>query len=75
MQASGYRFQALLYSLAVHRYLRQRVPAYDPQQQLGDCWYLFLRAVGLAPAAGVWRNRLAPSLLDAVDTVFAGAMT
>jgi exodeoxyribonuclease V beta subunit len=73
MQASGYRFQALLYTLAVHRYLRGRLHGYDPERQLGDCWYVFLRAVGLAPAAGVWRTRLAPGLLDAVDTVFAGA--
>jgi exodeoxyribonuclease V beta subunit len=72
MDHSGYRFQALLYTLAVHRYLRQRVRGYTPAERLGECWYLFLRGVGLAPGAGVWRHRFPPALIDAVDAVFAG---
>ena len=73
MEHSGYRFQALLYTLAVHRYLRQRLPDYAPARQLGSAWYLFLRGVGLDAGCGVWRQRFSPDLIEAVDAVFAGA--
>ena len=70
MDHSGYRFQALLYTLAVHRYLRQR--GLDPARALGECWYLFIRGVGLGPGLGVWRHRFDSGLVAAVDEVFAG---
>ncbi|MBD8524260.1 UvrD-helicase domain-containing protein [Pseudomarimonas arenosa] len=74
MDHSAYRFQALLYSVAVHRYLRQRRPDYEPQRHLGEACYLFLRAVGLSPAdpeLGLWRHRFDQRLIDAVDAVLA----
>ncbi|GAA0718665.1 UvrD-helicase domain-containing protein [Dokdonella soli] len=67
MDAHDYRFQALLYTVAVDRYLRQRVPNYERDRHLGEAVYLFVRAVGLAPGAGVWRHRFDSALLDAVD--------
>lgn len=45
MIASHYPLQALLYSAALHRYLRWRQPAYDPHQHLGGVLYLFLRGM------------------------------
>ncbi len=73
MDEHHYRFQALLYTVAVDRYLRQRLRgAYRRQEHLGECFYLFVRAVGLAPGAGVWRHRFGDGLLDAVAAVFAG---
>lgn len=70
MDRSRYRFQALLYTVAVDRYLRQRLGAgYDRSQHLGECVYLFVRAAGLAPGAGIWRHRFSDGLLDAVGTV------
>jgi len=69
MDAHAYRFQALLYSVALQRYLRERLPNYSVQQHLGEAIYLFVRAVGLAPEAGIWRHRFDAALLDAVDEV------
>jgi exodeoxyribonuclease V beta subunit len=40
-----YPLQALLYSVALHRFLRWRVPAYDPTRHLGGVLYLFLRGM------------------------------
>ena len=71
MDAHHYRFQALLYTVAVDRYLRQRVPGYARAEHLGDALYLFVRAVGLAPDAGVWRQRFDDALIDAVDGALA----
>ena len=69
MDAHHYRFQALLYTVALDRLLRQRLPRYNREAQLGEAIYLFVRAVGLAPGAGVWRQRFDDALLDAVDRV------
>ena len=74
MTDTGYRFQALLYTVAVERHLRERLgAAYRRQQHLGDCWYLFVRAVGLqlpdGSRCGVWRHRFGDALLDAVQEV------
>ncbi len=73
MDAHHYRLQALLYTVALHRYLRARLGArYRPSEHLGDPVYLFLRGVGLAPGAGVWTQHFSPTLIDAVDAVLAG---
>jgi exodeoxyribonuclease V beta subunit len=71
MADNHYRFQALLYTIAVDRYLRQRVAGYQRDSHLGAAIYLFVRAVGLAPHAGIWNERFDDALLDAVDAVFA----
>ena len=74
MDHSQYRFQALLYTLALDRYLRQRLgDAYAREQQLGECVYLFLRAAGLAPGAGVWRQRFASELIEGAQAALTGA--
>lgn len=74
MDRSRYRFQALLYSVAVDRYLRQRLgTSYCRTQQLGECVYLFVRAAGLGPDAGIWRHRFSDGLLDSVGAVLGDA--
>jgi exodeoxyribonuclease V beta subunit len=45
MVRSHYPLQALLYSVALHRYLRWRQPAYDPGQHLGGVLYLYVRGM------------------------------
>ena len=43
--AAHYALQALLYTVALHRYLRWRLPGYDPEQHLGGVLYLFVRGM------------------------------
>lgn len=45
MMRSHYPLQAILYSVALHRYLRWRLPNYDPAQHLGGIRYLFVRGM------------------------------
>jgi len=40
-----YPLQALLYSVALHRYLRWRLADYDPTEHLGGVAYLFVRGM------------------------------
>ncbi|RNM12457.1 UvrD-helicase domain-containing protein [Nocardioides pocheonensis] len=52
MLHSHYPLQALLYSVVLHRYLRWRLPDYDPQRHLGGVLYLFVRGM-VGPATPV----------------------
>ena len=45
MGHSDYPLQALLYAVVLHRYLRWRLPDYDPATHLGGVLYLYLRGM------------------------------
>jgi exodeoxyribonuclease V beta subunit len=45
MIAANYPLQALLYGVALHRYLRWRLPGYAPEEHLGGVLYLFVRGM------------------------------
>lgn len=45
MGHSDYPLQALLYTVVLHRYLRWRLPGYDPDTHLGGVLYLYLRGM------------------------------
>ncbi len=49
-----YFLQYLLYSVAVHRYLRQRVVGYSYERHFGGVYYLFVR--GISPETGADRG-------------------
>ncbi|MCW8904501.1 hypothetical protein, partial [Sedimenticola sp.] len=74
MARDGYFLQYLLYSVALHRYLAQRIPEYDYERHFGSVYYLFMR--GMSPATGaeygVFRDRPAKRLIEALDRYFAG---
>ncbi|MFZ5493187.1 MAG: exodeoxyribonuclease V subunit beta [Pseudomonadota bacterium] len=68
-----YDLQYLVYTVALHRYLRRRLPDYDYARHFGGVYYLFLR--GMAPgqgAAGIWYDRPAPDLVAALETALCG---
>ena len=45
MMHSDYVLQALLYDVVLHRFLRWRLPDYQPDRHLGGVLYLFLRGM------------------------------
>jgi exodeoxyribonuclease V beta subunit len=45
MAQRHYPLQALLYAVALHRFLRWRLPGYDPAEHLGGILYLFVRGM------------------------------
>jgi exodeoxyribonuclease V beta subunit len=57
-----------IYTLALHQYLRQRVPGYDYDRDFGGVSYVFLRGVSCAagPAYGLFVDRPAPRLVHAL---------
>ncbi len=79
MIESHYPLQALLYDVALHRYLRWRQPGYDPAIHLGGVLYLFLRGMsgpgvtcadGSPPGVVAWRP--APGLVTGLSDLLAG---
>ncbi len=80
MMASHYPLQALLYSVALHRMLRWRMPAYDPEVALGGIGYLFVRGMagpatpvvdGMPCGVFVWRP--AAGLVTDLSELLGGA--
>ena len=45
MYQAHYPLQALLYTVALHRYLRWRLPGYSPERNLAGALYLFVRGM------------------------------
>lgn len=85
MMDAHYPLQALLYCVALHRYLGWRMPGYDPERHLGGVGYLFVRglagpatpsltsATGAATMpAGVFTWRPSTQLVLAASGVLAG---
>ena len=80
MAHAHYPLQALLYSVALHRYLRWRLPGYDPAANLGGARYLFVRGMA-GPGTerrdgrpdGVCCWDLPPAAVVAVSDLLAGA--
>jgi exodeoxyribonuclease V beta subunit len=79
MAHSDYPLQALLYSVAVHRYLHWRLPGYDPAVHLGGIGYLFVRGmvgehtpVHEGCPYGVFQWRPPAATVLALDELFAG---
>ena len=65
MQRAHYPLQALLYTVALHRYLRWRLPGYDPDAHLAGVLYLFLRGMIGAGHAGRRRHAVRRVLVAA----------
>ncbi len=71
MERSHYLLQALLYTVALHRYLRWRLTGYDPDRHLAGVAYAFVRGMTGVEGEGVfhWRppGALVTALSDALD--------
>lgn len=81
MRKGDYVLQALLYSVALHRFLALRLPGYDPNMHYGGISYLFLRGM-VGPGVprdergepyGVFNWRPPVALIEALDECFRGA--
>jgi len=76
MAHSEYDLQALIYTLALHRWLRFRLgDGYDYARDFGGIRYLFCRGLDAArhDSPGIHAQRFAPELVDALDALFGHA--
>src|SRR5690606_5752941 len=79
MRHSEYDLQALIYTLALHRWLRFRLgDAYDYARDFGGIRYVFSRGIDLDAhtgdsTPGIFAHTFPPDLVHALDELFAGA--
>ena len=73
MVTHDYPLQYLIYSVALHRYLRLRLSDYDPDVHLGGAYYLFIRGMQLEwGQSGIFFDKPSTELLLAFDRCLAG---
>jgi len=77
MLDSRYDLQFVLYLVALHRHLADRLSDYDYDRHVGGAAYVFLRGIqpaedGKASGAGVYTCRPDRALIEALDALFAG---
>lgn len=58
MAHDAYTLQYLLYTVALHQYLKSRIPDYRYEQYIGGIFYLFLRGVhpDSGPSCGIYHD-------------------
>ncbi|WP_410473690.1 exodeoxyribonuclease V subunit beta [Guyparkeria sp. TX1] len=73
---SRYDLQFVLYLVALHRHLSDRLPGYDYDRHVGGAAYVFLRGIRSASDtpdnAGIYTCRPPRELIEALDTLFTG---
>ncbi|EGD53536.1 UvrD-helicase domain-containing protein [Gordonia neofelifaecis] len=75
MMSAHYPLQALLYSVALHRYLRWRLADYRPERHLGPVQYHFVRGMAgpeTPPGCGVFEWNLPWRLVVEMSDLLAG---
>ncbi|KPA14120.1 exonuclease V subunit beta [Candidatus Magnetomorum sp. HK-1] len=67
-----YILQYYIYTLALHRYLKQRIKDYDYEKHFGGIYYLFLRGLDKNSTGkyGIFRDRPEYDAINAMDTFF-----
>lgn len=65
-----YDVQYTLYSLALHRYLKARLPNYTPEEHFGGVVYLYLRGMSTSSNTGIYFDRFTSEELDFLDALF-----
>ncbi|MBP6123201.1 MULTISPECIES: exodeoxyribonuclease V subunit beta [Providencia] len=71
-----YDLQYQLYSLALHRYLKQRIPNYHYETHFGGVYYLFLRGIDSAESKnGIFFYRPALNFIEEFDQLFRDAQS
>jgi len=66
-----YDLQYTLYTVAMHRLLKARLPDYSYERDVGGVLYLFLRGVE-APGHGVYADKPSLELVERLDNLLRG---
>ncbi len=71
IQASNYDLQYLIYSLALHRHLKQSLPDYDPAVHFGGVYYFYLRGMNPNNHFGQYFHPIGVETLERLDQLFS----
>lgn len=72
MRHGEYELQYAIYALALHRWLRFRMPGYDYDRHFGGVRYLFCRGLDAdaSPSPGVFARTPPRALIEGMDALF-----
>ena len=73
MAGNFYNLQLSIYAVALHRYLRRRLPGYEYEKNFGGAFYIFLR--GIDPNKrnnGIFSTRPPRKFVEQLDKIFHG---
>lgn len=68
MAKNFYTLQLSIYTVALHRFLQQRLPGYDYEKNFGGAFYIFLR--GLESGGGVFSARPPLKFVEQLEEIF-----
>ncbi len=78
VEKNYYDLQYLIYSLALHRYLKQTLVDYDVEQHFGGVYYFYLRGMTTQSqyhvegiSTGVYFRKILPDELNKLDELFS----
>ncbi|MEP1445900.1 MAG: exodeoxyribonuclease V subunit beta [Paraglaciecola sp.] len=73
MTDHDYHLQAILYTLALHRWLKYKLSDYDYSTHIGGAYYLFIRGMSQSiPGNGVYFVLPERTMIEELDDLFAG---
>jgi exodeoxyribonuclease V beta subunit len=72
MAREHYCLQYLIYTVALHRYLRVRLPGYDYEKNFGGVYYIFLRGLDrqFGQGSGIYRDKPPGPLVRELSDLF-----
>lgn len=71
MYEHHYHLQYLIYSLALHRFMKQRIKNYQYEKDFGGVYYLFLRGMSLTEQGyGVFYHKPDIKIIESLDRMF-----
>jgi ATP-dependent exoDNAse (exonuclease V) beta subunit len=65
MAERNYTLQYYLYTLALYRYLKHRIPGFDYEQHFGGVFYVFLRGIRPGSGRGIYHKK--PPVNDVIE--------
>nr|HPI70863.1 3'-5' exonuclease [Tenuifilaceae bacterium] len=75
MLGSNYHLQYMIYTVAVVRWLRQRIKDFSYEKHFGGIIYLFLRGIRKSKSTGIYVNRPQEEDILLLDQAFSGSHT
>jgi exodeoxyribonuclease V beta subunit len=73
MQSHQYHLQYLIYTVAVHRMLKQKLPGYQYTTHMGGAYYLFLRGMNQQDSRGIFFTKPDLDTVTRLDELLGGA--
>jgi exodeoxyribonuclease V beta subunit len=70
MKGSNYHLQYLIYTLALKRYLAQKIPNFDYDKHFGGVIYVFLRGVRSGSKTGIFYKKPSTESINELDAIF-----